>query len=1667
MPIGSGEFLYLLVTKYDFSKSLSFMKKVLLTLSLLATTSLGFAQSGIDTIYRETFEPPDSVTTLALGTATTTWKDTSNLAITNPNSYHGRVEPATTVQGNSEVVFRTDSFSTVGYNYVFLEFYHICKINQVNQGLIRISTDGGTTWTTLTNSNTTYLGGSPNWNSSNSFQEASYTAQSLGINVWASGTDPTPQPSWWRFEQFDISNLALDANGNGYSDVRIEFSADYVLTPSQIPGSNRPFGAGWWVDNLQIIGSTCEIFPPRFSFNYTPIPCFPVQPTGGLVESQNQSYKIGARITDSVQGIPTNNNNFSGIDSATVFYRVRDSSGVGPWQYENMSISVANTSRYVATLNNIQVGDTVEYYYKAWDLSCPNVTRYPDSLANPQNPYLSFFPEKGYPFKCGQPDCGSLPGTISNFPWIEDFEGPEWVPGTGDGSSGSAHLGSFPNSQTGNEYWTVQPNNTNFSNDFAWGVRSGPTGTQFTGPSSDHTVGGNTYIYADPSQGIQNTTTTIVTPCIDLTQIDTTKCYAFEFWYHMYGKDMGNLLVDVDTGSNTPGWQNRVFFIRKQQQKSSSAPWRRGIIPLEPYYGTFIRIRFRAPKQTPLSGNQAQGDVAIDDLRIYEPPQTDAEALEITNPEDGACAYGSQEPFDLIVRNAGCTPIQNLPIEYRLILNGNPQPVQARTLNNINLGLGDTALVTILNAVNMSGFGTYRIEAWTALPGDNIATFDTARSGLISHNPAFNNFPVVLDFENLAEGTSQTGSSAFNIVSGPDTTYKFKVGAHFTDRRNTGPKHGYYETGQFLYTDGPVSSANNVPTYLSSACLDIMGMTNPTLDFFYHFNAADINRVEVQYNDPVNMAPDQWNLVPGSTILSGPQGDPMDNYSYKQVDLSNLSTSNSLRVRIAVYRDFGDEIHFALDKVRIYDRISNDAGVQFFMEDPIAVLGLHVNSTASSIVPSDQVIVYNYGTSSFANVPITFAVTPLCGPNAGVTTTYTSSGGATAAAGNSVTLTMSQLNANLQLARGDCRVCAYTNLTGDNIAFNDTACQILNGRDTYNIDFYSNFDSCSADRFGFFAQGGLLQWQKGIAPSTSQFSSPQNNDYIWATNLTDGFYLDDVEEILRIPALDNFDTVVKPTIRFFQNIDMGNNAAGAIEVYKQSWKPLGENLGSFQGVGQNWYTTPPFGTLQAQVGNIEEGFTGSSKTAQNPSGWVLSSFPIFALSQEPNANRLRFRFDSESGANSGQNREGWAIDDFEVFIPPQNSGSPVRFRFESPLQIPQTTQKLDIFLKNTGAKRLTEAEVKAQVLDNGGNIVWNGTWQSHTPQGFVFTDNVVRIDYNPTWPASTVNSGNYTLRLISRLPNSVTDNRPTDDTTTFTIDVLGEYEFDDAMGNVSYCNDFETTNPLPFLAMNTKSFAFGATSWQKGTPQQFPGAFSGSNAWMTDLNANYRIDDESSLISPVFKVEADTAYKISFMHYFQTELYHDGGNFEFSTDGGITWEAIGALDTNKWYNTAHVTALDIVRPGWSGNSNGWDSAAYIVEFDTAVERVVFRFRFGSDFEIQDAGWAVDDFCFEMSDKTPEYVIGTDEPTPLPDRFIGQLSPNPTQDITRIPYYVQSAQPVEIWVTNMMGQQVYHQTRTLRAGPGQLELETFDWKAGVYFVNMQIEGEKVTRKLVVQ
>ncbi len=1630
------------------------MKKLLLlSLGLLLSISVS---AQIDTLFIETFDPGDSITTLSLGTATTIWKDTNNVSISGNQSYHGKVQAPAVGSNSSEVVFRTNSFNTTGKSFVFLEFYHIAKINQVNQGLIRISTDNGTTWTPLNNSNCNYLGTS-NWRSSSNFQEAAYNIPNQGINHWFAGTDPPVSNSWWQFEKFDISSLATGPMGTGFANVQIEFSCFEVLNPA-IAGT-RTYGDGWWVDNLVITGSNCELFPPAFHFNYTPIPCFPVRPTGAITQEQTNNYKVGARVTDTVPGGATNPTWVSGIDSVTVFYRVINSTGTGPWQNFNLTLSSAPNFEYQGTFNNVQLGDTIEYFYRAWDLACPNVTRFPDSLANPSAAYIKFWPQQGLPFKCGAPDCGTLPGTISSFPWEENFEGPEWGAGTGIGDNGTAHRGDFPNEQSGMNYWNVQPPEN--ATGYAWSIRTGPTATPFTGPNGNHTPTGVKYIYAEASQGNQNTTTTLITPCIDLTSV--TKCYALEFYYHFFGEDMGTMRIDVDTGTNNAAWYNGYYFIRKEQQKAQADPWERALVPLKEFNGQFIRLRFLSAKQTSKVGAAARADMAIDDLRIFEPTPIDAEILSVTAPVEGLCSYSANETIEVVIRNNGCDSITSLPLQIQT----NNGAIQNETAT-VAIGTGDTITYTLSTTSNMSAFGTYDIKVWANHPTDTINDNDTGYSATIDHVAPFNTFPLLMDFESVTPNTSQTGTNLFTTEVGLDPAYVWKVGDGYTFTRGTGPKYGHHRKGQYFYTEA-TGSTGDVSTYMvTTQCVDFTNMPNATLDFYYHMVGVNADEIELEVNEPGVDAPDVWNPVPNSLVTSYAGNYPLEDYEYKRVNLSAFN-NKQVKLRIKASRTgIGDLADIAIDKVMLYNRIQSDVGVEFITWPKLSWPAGVVFAGANIM---ETVEIRNFGTSTATGVTASISITPKCGANAGVATVYNSTSSVNVPANSSVPLQMP--NIDIIVPAGECEICAYTSLTNDTYTWNDTVCRDVTGLGTFDIDFADDFQNCDDDEYGFFSwspnngsrSNYYQQWERGEAPSNSVFSSIQASDNIWATGLSTGHFIDGKQEVLRIPILDGFDTVVSAHVSFWQNVDMGNSAAGSFEVNRNgAWREVGSNIGTFNVIGaSNWYTGP-FGTLQGPAGTgVTTGFTGTSN------GWRQSIFPMSELNFEPNALPFRFYFSSTAGANTSRTLEGWAIDDFEIYIPPQNSASPEKVNFVNPLQIPTFPQALRMRIENTGWKVLDSCEIKFQWFDDavGTNLVWDGPWQSATAPPFFIRGRTFWLPYLDSVPGAFVTPGLHQYRAITRRPNAKTDNLQGDDTLTRTIAVLPEYIFDSIAGDTVYCNDFEPGNgALPFFPLNTKTYADGVWSWELGTPTQFPGAYQGVGCWMTGLDSNYRSRDESGLFSPVFVIDTGTAYEISFMHRFETEKYHDGGVVEVTLDGGLSWQVLGFANEQNWYNTEYVTALDIIKPGWTDTAD-WDTARYVFQFDTLADRAVFRFRFESDWSIQDKGWAIDNFCMKTTTQKPTFVIGNKEYNPVPDSYIGELSPNPTNTITHLPLFNAQAKNVSVKVVNVLGQAMMERDYQLERGSSTLVFETYDYTPGIYFINLMIDGERITRKLIVE
>ncbi|MFC1733650.1 S8 family serine peptidase, partial [candidate division KSB1 bacterium] len=142
--------------------------------------------------------------------------------------------------------------------------------------------------------------------------------------------------------------------------------------------------------------------------------------------------------------------------------------------------------------------------------------------------------------------------------------------------------------------------------DIDWRVDIGGTPSGNTGPSTDHTLGSlnGRYIYLEASNGCYLKEAQLISPCIDLTNSHHP---VLDFWYHMYGTEMGSLHVDVLKGTS---WDIDVMPVINSNQGDL---WRNETIDLSSYLGEIINIRFRG-----ITGAGYRSDIALDDIAIIE-----------------------------------------------------------------------------------------------------------------------------------------------------------------------------------------------------------------------------------------------------------------------------------------------------------------------------------------------------------------------------------------------------------------------------------------------------------------------------------------------------------------------------------------------------------------------------------------------------------------------------------------------------------------------------------------------------------------------------------------------------------------------------------------------------------------------------------------------------------------------------------------------------------------------------------------------------------------------------------------------------------------------------------------------------------------------------------------
>lgn len=152
-----------------------------------------------------------------------------------------------------------------------------------------------------------------------------------------------------------------------------------------------------------------------------------------------------------------------------------------------------------------------------------------------------------------------------------------------------------------------------------------------------------------------------------------------------------------------------------------------------------------------------------------------------------------------------------------------------------------------------------------------------------------------------------------------------------------------------------------------------------------------------------------------------------------------------------------------------------------------------------------------------------------------------------------------------------------------------------------------------------------------------------------------------------------------------------------------------------------------------------------------------------------------------------------------------------------------------------------------------------------------------------------------------------------------------------------YVEDFETGPAWTNVSVANNDWAWGSPNHTF----TIHSAGSGNKCWSVGglTGAFYNFWEQSYVQSPCFNFTNLTYPHIKFKLFYDSEYHFDGGNLQYSLNGGTTWINVGAYNdppdcnTANWYNYHGINYLNNpawipVNDGWCGNVEaggvGWD-----------------------------------------------------------------------------------------------------------------------------------------------
>jgi peptidase C10-like protein/Spi protease inhibitor/type IX secretion system substrate protein len=367
-----------------------------------------------------------------------------------------------------------------------------------------------------------------------------------------------------------------------------------------------------------------------------------------------------------------------------------------------------------------------------------------------------------------------------------------------------------------------------------------------------------------------------------------------------------------------------------------------------------------------------------------------------------------------------------------------------------------------------------------------------------------------------------------------------------------------------------------------------------------------------------------------------------------------------------------------------------------------------------------------------------------------------------------------------------------------------------------------------------------------------------------------------------------------------------------------------------------------------------------------------------------------------------------------------------------------------IKLQNYGSTTLTFCTINYQI---DGNTVQTQSW---TGSLVSFQGTFINL------PSFTLGAGTHTLTCYSSSPNSGTDQNASNDQYSVIFNITNS-------GILPIIEGFETATCVSGTLPNS-NWNVSHTSTTGGVDFQITtsAAATGSNSCM--LNNFSNVGGNNSILQTALNYDMTTfttpalSFKAAYQQKATTNT--DMLQIAISTDCGATWVSKRVISSATLASLAGGTGTSAYVP------NSSQFTTYTVNINTVAgnHNVMFRWVFLSDPSGPGNNLYIDDINIVDIGASPQAAIQSVETT-----VDLNVYPNPSAGKVNIDFNLSEKHNIAVAVTDMLGRTVETiAAKPYQSGETMLTIGADNaYQAGIYLVNINIDGQRISKKVVIQ